>query len=104
MGKRLKKLKKIRLHHEGTHTLVWGAAGLIALNLLLFYAVPTRIPFNIAFFLSIIVYSVVVNFYRCPIRIFDHTDILQLCQKRNAGTGFLLIRREFQPTFHRNIL
>ena len=54
MGKRLKKLKKIRLHHEGTHTLVWGAAGLIALNLLLFYAVPTRIPFNIAFFLSII--------------------------------------------------
>ena len=71
MGKRLKKLKKIRLHHEGTHTLVWGAAGLIALNLLLFYAVPTRIPFNIAFFLSIIVYSVVVNFYRCPIRIFD---------------------------------
>ena len=44
---------------------------MIALNLLLFYAVPTRIPFNIAFFLSIIVYSVVVNFYRCPIRIFD---------------------------------
>ena len=71
MGKRLRKLKKIRLHHEGTHTLVWGALGLIALNALLFYAFPTRIPFNIVFILSIIVYCTVVNFYRCPIRIFD---------------------------------
>ena len=77
MGKRLKKLKKIRLHHEGTHTLVWGAAGLIALNLLLFYAVPTRIPFNIAFFLSIIVYSVVVNFYYTMFIVFiDTTQVI----------------------------
>ena len=71
MGKRLKKLKKIRLHHEGTRTLIWGALGLIALNLLLYYAFSTRIPFNIVFILSIIAYCTVVNFYRCPIRIFD---------------------------------
>jgi len=71
MGKRLKKLKKIRLHHEGTRTLIWGAIGLILLNILLFYACPSRIPFNIVFVLSLLVYSIVVNFYQCPIRIFD---------------------------------
>ncbi|MBO4641494.1 MAG: phosphatidylserine decarboxylase family protein [Bacteroidaceae bacterium] len=71
MGKRLRRLKKIRLHHEGTRTLVWGALGLIALNLLLFYIFPQGIIFYIVFILSIIVYCTVVNFYRCPIRIFD---------------------------------
>ena len=71
MGKRLRKLKKIRLHHEGTHTLLGGAALLIALNTVIYYLFPSHIPFYIFFSLSTAVYLVVVNFFRCPIRIFD---------------------------------
>ena len=32
MGRRLKKLKKIRLHREGTQTLIWGGLFLVALS------------------------------------------------------------------------
>ena len=71
MGKRLKKLKKIRLHHEGIHTLVAGAALLLVLNTLLYVLFPSRIPFYIFLTLSATVYLVVVNFFRCPIRIYD---------------------------------
>ena len=71
MGKRLKKLKKIRLHHEGTHTLVGGAALLVVLNTILYLLFPSRIPFYIFLALSATVYLVVVNFFRCPIRIYD---------------------------------
>ena len=71
MGKRLKKLKKIRLHHEGIHTLVAGAALLLVLNTLIYVLFPSRIPFYIFLTLSATVYLVVVNFFRCPIRIYD---------------------------------
>ncbi len=71
MGKRLKKFKKIRLHHEGIHTLVAGAALLLVLNTLLYVLFPSRIPFYIFLTLSATVYLVVVNFFRCPIRIYD---------------------------------
>lgn len=71
MGKRLKKLKKIRLHHEGTHTLVWTAVGLILLNLFLYYFVPYKSLFQAVFVISVIVYGILVNFFQCPIRIFD---------------------------------
>lgn len=71
MGKRLKKLKKIRLHHEGTHTLVWTAVGLILLNLFLYYVVPYKFIFQFVLVVSVVVYGILVNFFQCPIRIYD---------------------------------
>lgn len=71
MGKRLKKLKKIRLHHEGTHTLVWGALFLIALNLLIFIFFESKAPYHVSAIVSGIVYAVLVNFFQCPIRCFE---------------------------------
>lgn len=77
MGKRLKKLKKIRLHHEGVHTLVFTGVVLLALNAMLYYLIPSRLPFEICAVISIIVYLILVNFFQCPIRIFDgETDNL----------------------------
>lgn len=69
MGKRLRKLKKIRLHREGTHTLLWGGLLLLLVNVLMFYVFPGVAYF--VFAVSLAVYLVVVNFFRCPIRIFD---------------------------------
>lgn len=77
MVKRLKKIKKnIRLHSEGTSTLIWGCAILVALCTLFGYAFGyDSFPFWAAVVLSTIVYLVVVNFFRCPIRLYqEDTD------------------------------
>lgn len=67
----MKRLKKIRIHREGTHTLVAGFLVLLAVNVALFCGVEsTRLPFYIVAALSLIAYVIMVNFFRCPIRIF----------------------------------
>ncbi|WP_297273443.1 phosphatidylserine decarboxylase family protein [uncultured Bacteroides sp.] len=67
---RLKKIKKIRLHREGTHTLIWGFLLLLAINLPLYFAVECKIPFYVVAVISLVVYGIMVNFFRCPIRLF----------------------------------
>ena len=68
----MKRLKKIHIHREGTHTLIGGFLGLLLLNAALFYGFETKIPFYIVFGVSVIVYAIVVNFFRCPIRLFGN--------------------------------
>ena len=67
---RLKKLKKIRLHREGTSILIVSAILLIGINALLFWGIECKIPFYIFAAASIVVYLLMVNFFRCPIRLF----------------------------------
>ena len=67
---RLKKLKKIRLHREGTSILIVSAILLIGINALLFWGIECKIPFYIFATASIVVYLLMVNFFRCPIRLF----------------------------------
>lgn len=71
MGRRLKKLKKIRLHREGTQTLIWGGLFLVALNAALYYGIDNKLPFYCVLTISGILYAVIVNFFRCPIRTFE---------------------------------
>ena len=67
---RLKKLKKIRIHREGTQILIGSCILLLAVNAILFFAFECKIPFYLVAATSIIVYSLMVNFFRCPIRLF----------------------------------
>lgn len=67
---RLKKLKKIRIHREGTHILVGALILLIAVNAFFFYVFECKIPFYLVAAASAIVYGLVLNFFRCPIRLF----------------------------------
>jgi phosphatidylserine decarboxylase len=71
MGKRLKKLKKIRLHHEGIRPLIGSAAVLALLGLVIYYAFSSYIPLYIFLGIGLTAYLIMVNFFRCPIRIFD---------------------------------
>lgn len=71
MRRNLDKLKKIRIHREGTHTLIIGAIVLLLLNVLIHYAFESKIPFCISVGICSVVYLVVVNFFRCPIRRFE---------------------------------
>lgn len=67
---RLKKLKKIRIHREGTHILVGALILLVAVNAFFFYVFECKIPFYLVVAASAIVYGLVLNFFRCPIRLF----------------------------------
>ncbi len=70
MGRRLKKLKKIRIHREGTHTLMGSFLLLLLINGGLYFGVECKLPFYITAIASLVVYAIMVNFFRCPIRIF----------------------------------
>ena len=76
MGKRLRKLKKIRLHREGTSTLIIGFIVFAVLNALVYYLAVPACPMASYVFAGIttIVYLVVVNFFRCPIRHYEEDD------------------------------
>lgn len=67
---RLKRFKRIRLHHEGTHALLLGFLLFAAIDLLFYFVFTTKIPFYGVTVVSLVVYGVMVNFFRCPIRVF----------------------------------
>ena len=73
MIKKIKKFKKIRIHREGTDTLLYSFIAYAALALLLF-----RLDNKLFFWSFLIifgsVYVIVLNFYRCPVRCFSETD------------------------------
>ena len=71
MGARIKKLKKIRIHREGTNELFLSALAIIAITLGLHYLVgsiwavlPVTVVLTAAWVMAL-------NFYRCPIRYFN---------------------------------
>ena len=71
MGKRLRKLKKIRLHHEGKSTLLWSAIVLGVLNFTILHIFESRLPFDICITVSAVLYAILLNFFQCPIRTFE---------------------------------
>ena len=71
MGKRLRKLKKIRLHSEGKNTLLWSAIVLGILNFAILHIFESRLPFDICVTVSGILYAILLNFFQCPIRTFE---------------------------------
>ena len=70
---RIKRFKKPRLHSEGRSTLQIGFVVLLLVNVLVYYGFHniSMIPFYVVASISVVLYAIVVNFFRCPIRIFD---------------------------------
>lgn len=68
---RLKKMKKVRIHHEGISILVVGFIAFLIINLALFYLFESKIPFYIFATVSAVLYALMINFFRCPIRQFE---------------------------------
>ena len=66
MIKKIKKLKKIRLHREGTDTLVYGFIVIAAIALLLWRFIDSKVPFWCFTAIMGTVYCIVINFFRCP--------------------------------------
>ena len=76
MGKRIKKLKKIRIHREGTNTLLFGFISIVIIAAVLWFSFDSKWPFWIFVLIFGSVYAIAVNFYQCPIRYLkvDDTD------------------------------
>ena len=71
MGRRIKKLKKIRIHREGTDTLIYSVLGIGVVAFLLYHYVDNKMPFWSFTVIFGAAWLVVLNFYRCPIRYFE---------------------------------
>ena len=71
MGRRIKKLKKIRIHREGNDTLIYSVLAIGLVAYLLYHFVDNKIPFWSFAVIFGAAWLVVLNFYRCPIRYFE---------------------------------
>ena len=71
MGRRIKKLKKIRIHREGTDTLIYSVLAIGLVAFLLYHYIDNKIPFWSFTVIFGAAWLVVLNFYRCPIRYFE---------------------------------
>lgn len=68
-----RKVKQLRLHHEGTPTLILGGSLLVLISLLGYYCL---LPFSMVAYavivaVLVIIYGVMINFFRCPLRIYE---------------------------------
>lgn len=75
---KLKRIKQVRIHHEGNHTLVGSALFLIMCCAVAYAVGLPDFVFYALVALSIAVYAVILNFFRCPKRRFqgDTVDVV----------------------------
>jgi len=71
MGKRLRRLRQLRIHSEGTHILITSAIIILAVCGALYFFFPSRIPLIGFAVPACLAYALTANFYRCPIRKFE---------------------------------
>lgn len=71
MGKRIRKIKNIRIHREGTHILLYSALVLSLLSLAIWLLFDNKVPLYLFLVIALIVYGIAANFFRCPIRRFE---------------------------------
>lgn len=69
---RNKRRNKIRLHHEGKHTLLYSGCLAVLVILLAWFSRDTLSWGSyVIIALVVIVYGILLNFFRCPIRMFN---------------------------------
>ena len=100
MRNRIKKIKKIRIHREGTDTLLYGLMGIIAVAIVLWQSFDNEIPFWIFVAVFGTVYAIVLNFYRCPIRYYGSEDTEKIVVAPADGKIVVIEEVEENTYFH----
>ena len=100
MGNRIKKIKKIRIHREGTDTLLYGLMGIIAVAIVLWQSFDNKIPFWLFVAVFGTVYAIVLNFYRCPIRYYGSEDTEKIVVAPADGKIVVIEEVEENTYFH----
>ncbi len=91
------RLTAMKIHHEGTNILILLFIVLLALNVPVWLFLPPWILPAIFSAISLLVYSFVFNFFRCPRRVFrgDPTDLVV----SSVDGRVVAIERVFEPEF-----
>ena len=93
---KLKRIRKMRIHREGTSILVVSLIVLLLLNSLCWYFVPCDI-FNIILSgFSLFIYLMMVNFFRSPKRVFPSDDVEKIVVAPADGK-VVVIEEVFEP-------
>ena len=100
MIKNIKKFKKIRLHREGTDTLVYGFIVIAAIALLLWRFIDNKVPFWCFMAVMGTVYAIVINFFRCPVRYFPQEDTDKIVVAPADGRVVVIEEVEENEYFH----
>ena len=100
MDNRIKKIKKIRIHREGTDTLLYGLMGIIAVAIVLWQSFDNKIPFWLFVAVFGTVYAIVLNFYRCPIRYYGSEDTEKIVVAPADGKIVVIEEVEENTYFH----
>lgn len=100
MGRRIRKLKKQRLHSEGNDTLLYSLFVLIAIGVILWRSFDSRIPFWCFAIVFGAAYGVVLNFFRCPIRVLDVDDTTNLVVAPADGRVVVVEEVDEDEYFH----
>ena len=100
MGKRIKKLKKVRIHREGNDTLVFSLIFIIVVATGLWYSYETKWPFGIFLAVFGVIYGIVLNFYQCPIRYLNVEDTNKIVVAPADGKIVVIEEVEENQYFH----
>lgn len=71
MGRKIRKLKQIRIHREGTDTLAVSMLLIVIIACVLWYFLECKTPFWLFVGVFGLTWGVVLNFYRCPKRFYN---------------------------------
>lgn len=100
MGDRIKKIKKIRIHREGTDTLLYGLMAIVAVAAVLWQGLDNKVPFWAFVTVFGVVYAIVLNFYRCPIRYNSCEDTSKVVVAPADGKIVVIEEVEENTYFH----
>lgn len=96
-----RKLRKIRIHHEGTGQLVYGGIALAVIGALLWFGIEAnKVPFWTFLAIFGTVYTIVLNFYRSPIRYFEGETTEKTVVAPADGTIVVIEEVEENKYFH----
>lgn len=97
---RLRRLKKIRIHHEGTSTLIGCFFLLAAINAALYFGFEDKHAFYIVGTISAVLFAIMLNFFRCPIRYFGQENTEKIVVAPADGKVVVIEEVEENEYFH----
>lgn len=98
---RLKKIKKMRIHREGTSILIVSFIVLLFVNTLSYYFVPCDIFNMLLLGGSLFIYLMMVNFFRSPKRTFPSENVEKLVIAPADGK-VVVIEEVFEPDYFKD--
>jgi phosphatidylserine decarboxylase len=93
---KLKRIRKMRIHREGTSILVISLVVFLILNSLSWYFIPCEIFNMLLTGGSLFIYLMMVNFFRSPKRVFPHDDVGKIVVAPADGK-VVVIEEVFEP-------